>query len=80
MVALTESCVACGTSVTMCFHVTTGKRAPIDTEPSEDGNVQRVGEDRYRIITAKAPADPDAPRFKSHFATCTDAARFRRKT
>ena len=69
-------CRSCNAEIIWLEHFATGKRAPIDAEPSESGGVIPSFEDgQYRIATG---ADPKHERHANHFQTCTDAARFRK--
>jgi hypothetical protein len=58
-------------------ETTTGKRMPLDERPSAKGNLVFVGG------VARAATDDDRrlhrPLYTSHFATCPDAATFRRR-
>jgi hypothetical protein len=51
-----------------------GKRMPIDTTPSADGNLVLIGMGAHPV-----PAKWTGDRYKSHFATCPNAAQHRRK-
>lgn len=75
---VTDECQACGASVWMLRHFRTGKTAPIDTEAAADGNVVLVTPEVYRVTTKAEPAPAGEPLYKSHFATCPEASRFRR--
>jgi hypothetical protein len=58
---------------------------PIDSDPAEDGNVIADLEQGVGVVVpagalAQMKADtPDEPFYRSHFATCPDAARWRKR-
>lgn len=78
----------CGARVEWIANDRTGKKAPVDPLPYNDGNVV-LSADRstYRVLTKKEITaldgltmfdEPPPDRFKLHFATCPDADHFRR--
>lgn len=69
-------CKACGAALVWLRHVRTGQIAPIETTPSTDGNLVREGKGQYRILPKAERATHVGPRYKNHFATCPEAARF----
>lgn len=78
-----EGCKSCGASV--IWAVTpAAKPMPVDAEPVKDGNVQL--EHRGDDMTPLARVLPVAKQFgkagqlrKSHFATCPQAGKWRRR-
>ncbi len=60
---------------------TSGKRMPIDAEPTADGNVTvQRDETGTPIATVHAVGTPlEGPRWTSHFATCARAADHRKR-
>lgn len=71
-------CVSCRAPIVWVTSSTTGRPVPLDAEPTADGNV--VLRDGQAVVLGKAglaelPAD--APRFRSHFATCPHAGQWR---
>ncbi len=56
-----------------------GKSMPIDARPVPDGNVvyDGTGPERVRVLK-KGDDDLGQQRYKSHFATCAFADRFRK--
>lgn len=77
------ACEACGAPIRFT-RTLKGKAMPLDAEPRDDGNVILVqvdGDTLARVITPTTPllVTGDLPRYISHFATCPDAAKFRRK-
>lgn len=61
----------CGTSFVFRRHESSTKSAPIETEPSERGNVEVLPNGRYRIAKAG-----EGPRYLSHFVNCPFSKRF----
>ena len=82
-----RTCKSC--HKTIWWTVTTnGTKMPIDAHTYPDGNVTIKSDGRGGYIaTVHGPLfldaldrqEPEPNRFKSHFATCPDAAKFRRK-
>lgn len=72
-------CRSCGADV---LWAKTGKSMPIDPEPVEDGNVllYRTPQGLRVVVMSKGDhPDPGASRHTTHFATCPNAARHRRR-
>jgi hypothetical protein len=71
----TTTCRLCGTSI--FFAPTSAKRLmPLDAEPREDGNVTL---DRYGVAEVHPVGmAPGAVRYRSHFASCAQAASHRK--
>lgn len=72
-------CRSCDAPVIWATHVRTGKRAPIDAEPDNRGNVILTG----TTYTVEANADRRAALVlegvelrTNHFQTCADAERW----
>ena len=70
-----DKCRSCGASI---FFVQTarGKTMPMDAEPCEDGNMVLI--EGVAFSTAKVKDAMLMPRYKSHYATCADAKRWRK--
>ena len=71
----------CGTVIRFLKHKTTGKFAPIELEPGDNGNILVKG-DLYRIATPeerKKAKIAGVPLFKNHFFTCKFAQSFKKK-
>ena len=67
-------CRSCGAQIDWVVTAR-GKRIPLDRETSEDGNIV-LAEGTARVVQ---PGEyPGEPRFKTHFATCPDAKRWRK--
>lgn len=62
----------CGKEFVFRRHETSAKSAPIETEPSENGNVEILASGRYRITKGG-----EGPRYLSHFVHCPFAKGFR---
>lgn len=71
-------CRDCKAAIIWAEHAGTGRRAPINAEPEEGGNILLLGAG-YIIITAEqAEAYKGGDAHISHFATCPAAAERRR--
>lgn len=66
-----STCRGCGTRILWRRHETTGKLAPLDADPSRDGNIVIVDADTYRILP-KGHGSGGQPRHLNHWATCTN--------
>lgn len=81
-----SNCTSCGARVRWVM-TSTGKSMPVDELPVEDGNVilsilsQPGGQGPLvaRVVAKTDVVDVMTARFKSHFATCPDAAKHRRR-
>ena len=74
-------CGTCGEPVMFLEHVVTGKRAPINADPTELGNCvleHTLHEIRYRVLLKGEPRPAPHEIYMPHFATCSAAARYRR--
>jgi hypothetical protein len=79
--AETAKCRSCGAAIRWVVVAGSGKRMPLDAEPSERGNVRVAGNGEAHILDAVFAADARSagvPLFLSHFATCPEAAQHRR--
>lgn len=82
-------CSACPASIVWATNDKTLRTMPVDAEPTADGNViltdnAHGGPPSAHVLTKAETSDPglfppDGPRHTSHFATCPNAADFRRK-
>jgi len=75
-----QTCI-CGVQFMRVEHVKTGRLAPIEVQPSEDGNVLVTG-DLYEIVPVGERERVKLRGFvlrKNHFATCANADRFHLK-
>lgn len=64
------TCKRCGTRILWRRHETTGNLAPIDADPTRDGNIVIVDGEVYRILP-KGHGSAGLPRHVNHWATCT---------
>lgn len=72
-----KNCQSCGAPI--FFAATgTGKRIPLDAEPTEDGNIVIL--DGEACVIPKGTYLAGKPQYRSHFATCPNAARHRRRS
>jgi hypothetical protein len=71
-------CRSCGKPVLWVEMLGSGKKNPLDPEPTDKGNVVLVGEGKAEMVrgTDKSPGEL---LYLSHFATCTQAAKHRKK-
>ena len=74
-----NTCRSCGAPI-LWRETHAGRRMPIDPEPVADGNVVIEG-DIAEVLKAEhlARLGGDVPRYRSHFATCPQAAEHRRR-
>ena len=78
-----EPCRSC-TQPVIWAKTKTGKRMPVNAEPSEDGNIRlaRINGGPYADVLspARLAAGTQEPLRTSHFVTCPDAPAWRRKS
>jgi hypothetical protein len=75
-------CRSCGAPI-LWARTEKGKKEPIDLEPNPKGNIilrEREGSEARAIHGVPDEVWPDEPRHTSHFATCPNAAEWRRRT
>ena len=75
------TCRKCKAAVVMARHIGTGKPAPIEIQPSDDGNILVTG-DTYEVVPAAERQRRRERGFvlrKNHFATCGFAKQFARR-
>lgn len=76
-----DTCEKCSAEIMMVRHIRTRNKAPIEVQPSDDGNILVTG-DTYEILS---PQDREKARLrgfvlrKNHFATCMHARLFAKK-
>lgn len=78
----TTRCSSCNARIVFVASALTGKPMPLDADAVENGNVV-LREGRAHVITPGSVEEAQVrangvPRFRSHFATCVDAAEHRR--
>lgn len=81
---MTARCGSCKADIVWAITVATGKRIPLDAQPSEDGNVavhrdQVNGELIARVLKDGEQTGPWEHRGVSHFATCPNADQHRKR-
>jgi hypothetical protein len=72
------NCRECQAEVIMARHIGTGKPAPIEAQPSDDGNILVTG-DTYEVVKKEEREMVKRRGFvlrKNHFATCEFAKSF----
>jgi hypothetical protein len=74
-------CRSCGAPIRWT-RTEKGRRMPIDPEPVPEGNIvlRELDEATPLALSVPPAAFPDEPRYLSHFATCPDAAKHRRRS
>lgn len=72
-------CATCGRRIIWC-RTELGKKMPVDPDPAPDGNLILTGSQLLPTAktVGKAGNTDNKPLYKSHFATCRDAAKHRR--
>lgn len=71
-------CRSCNADILWCV-TESGKKMPLDTQSCSDGTVAILPDDTYKVLSAVELLTWEGPKFKSHFATCPNHARHRRK-
>lgn len=71
-----NNCRSCNADIRW-VKMESGKRMPIDAQPSEQGNIVIEGDWQIgRVLTKEDLAQPaTSPRFLSHFASCPHAVK-----
>ena len=58
-----------------------GRRSPLDAEPAPDGNIDlQVVEDQELLAAVQVEPRSRPNLYRSHFASCPDATRHRRRS
>lgn len=70
-----SSCRTCGADI-IWVETPSGRSMPLDAQPTEIGNIEING-DSIRFV--KRDRNATTPRYVSHFSTCPDAAKHRKK-
>lgn len=74
-----SKCKSCDKPIVWLKHETTGKNHPVDADPSSMGNlVIDVENGTYRQAKEGEQFPAGVWQYMSHFATCPDAAKFRK--
>lgn len=77
---MADECRSCHAPVLWLEHATTGNRAPIDRDPTPDGNIVLLDAGRYNVLAKSERAEAAAegyPLHTNHFATCAQARSWR---
>lgn len=80
---MSARCKSCGASIIWCT-TTSGKQMPVDAETNAEGNVWVATDLTARVLSRREIERAFTPQERaeelrhSHFATCKDAAKFRR--
>lgn len=74
-----DKCKSCGAAIVWALSSTTGKRMPVDAEPTKQGNVILSGDSPD--LSARVQGGPldDGSGHLSHFVTCPQRDQWRRK-
>lgn len=70
-------CSKCSASIFWRRSEVTRRAAPIDSQPTADGNIVLKGAEHY-VVLPKGADPGDRPTYTNHFATCPQAGAFRR--
>ncbi len=73
------TCKSCGAEIDWAV-TKNGKRIPLNAEWTPGGNIVIDGEGRAIVVGDDEPGFTGMVRRTSHFATCSNAAKHRRKT
>lgn len=74
-------CRSCGAAIVWAIGQSADGRMiryPIDPAPIAGGNIELETRGQQSPLVHFHPPEPGKPRYRSHFATCPDAARWRR--
>lgn len=72
-------CRSCGADI-LWIHSAAGNLMPLDAEPVANGNIFVLdGKARFVSNDLFEPMLPEGPRYQSHFASCPEAAKWRKK-
>lgn len=78
-----SNCKSCGSELLWVKMLGTGKRMPLDALPSPFGTVHVEADGIAEVITDKKDREDrlqhNEPLYRSHFATCSAAAKHRKK-
>jgi hypothetical protein len=69
-------CQSCGAPIRWA-KTTTGRRMPLDAQPVSNGNVV-LTDGGTLAVPRNDELHSGSPRYRSHFATCPDAAKHRK--
>lgn len=74
-----SACRSCGAAIVWAVSTSSGKRMPLDAEPTAQGNViLDSATEPYSAVVQRGPI-ADGSGHLSHFVTCPNAASWRKK-
>jgi len=73
----TAACKSCGARIIWVVSAASGKRMPVNEKPDLDGNLMIDAEGKAHVIDPKKPVATLT--YTSHFATCPEAAQWKKK-
>ena len=74
-----EVCRSCGSKIRWARTEIKGKRMPVDLEPVVGGNIILRPRPHQEPLAIYTKGEPTVKRFVSHFVTCRDARKWRKK-
>ena len=77
-----SNCRSCGAEIWWAKAQGKSKDMPLDSEPCDEGNIVYVDAGQVRVFKTAMDAErayPGEKRFLSHFVTCKDATKWRKK-
>jgi hypothetical protein len=78
---VTDDCRSCHRPIIWAVNGKTGKSMPVDADPADNGNIEllpRAGAAPEAVVHAQPPMLATGL-YLSHFATCPDRDRWRKK-
>ena len=76
----TMTCRSCGKNLMIVNHERTGKPAPVEAEPVENGNIMLNPDGTYGIAPKGYEWPEGAKRYQSHYVSCPSAKGWREGT
>lgn len=79
---MSDQCRSCQAPVLWLQHATTGKRAPINTEPDPAGNIAVLDGTHYQVLGSSERQDAlneGWPLHLNHYVTCPYAAAWKKR-
>lgn len=80
--AATTTCRSCRATIVWTMS-SAGRKMPVDAEPVDGGNVIARGDHDQGlpvvVVTRNGDPPPSGPTYTSHFATCAQADKWRRR-
>jgi len=72
-------CRSCNAEIRWSVTEGKGRRMPLDFEPVPNGNIELREREHMDPIAVYVTAQPDVMRFRSHFASCPQRAKWRKQ-